>query len=234
MFTKLDAKKGYWQIPLDEESIRLSAFNTPSGRYQFARLPFGVHSAQEVFHKRINQSLDGISQVEINIDDILIWGHSDEDYNIGLKMTRCLEKAQKIGMTLKVEKCKCKETELIYLGHKLIVNGKQLDENKIKSILEMPKPEEKEDAQRLPEYSRIFLPDDARKFIPKLSELTAPQRELLVKNKLWQRGKCQNKLFERITELLASKKCLAYYDVQKLVKSKQTKANQVMELFCCR
>ena len=57
LFTKLGANKGYCQIPLDEESIRLKTFNTPLGRYQFTRLPYGVHSAQEVSHKRINQSL---------------------------------------------------------------------------------------------------------------------------------------------------------------------------------
>ena len=90
LLTKLDANKGYWQIPLDKESIRLT-FNTPFGRYQFTRLPYGVHSAQDVFHKRINQSFDGISQVETDIDDILIWGHSDEGHNRCL--IRCLEKA---------------------------------------------------------------------------------------------------------------------------------------------
>ena len=29
---KLDAKKGYWQIPLDEESTKLTTMNTPFGR----------------------------------------------------------------------------------------------------------------------------------------------------------------------------------------------------------
>ena len=77
----------------------------------------------------------------------------------------------------------------------------------------MPKPEDKEDVQRL-----LWLINYARKFIPNLSELTAPLRELLVKNKLWQWGKSQNQSFERIIELLVSKKCLAYYDVQKPVK----------------
>ena len=46
-------------------------------------------------------------------------------------------------MTLNVEKFKFKETELIYFGHKLTKNGMEPDENKINSILEMPKPEEK-------------------------------------------------------------------------------------------
>ena len=98
----LDTNKGYWQIQLDRESIRLTIFNTPFGRYQFTRLPYGVHSAQDVFHKRINQSFDGISQVETDIDDTLIWRHSYEDHNRCL--IRCLEKVRKIGMTLNVQK----------------------------------------------------------------------------------------------------------------------------------
>ena len=53
LFTKLDTNQEYWQIPLNEESIRLTTFNTQFGRYQFTRLPYGVHSAQEVFHKKI-------------------------------------------------------------------------------------------------------------------------------------------------------------------------------------
>ena len=39
-----------------------------------------------------------------------------------------------------------------------------------------------------------------------------------MKNKPWKWAKSQNKSFERIKELLVSKKCLAYYDVQKPVK----------------
>ena len=43
VFTKIDASKGYWQIPLDESSIKLTTFNTPFGLYQFRRLPYRVH-----------------------------------------------------------------------------------------------------------------------------------------------------------------------------------------------
>ena len=74
-------------------------------------------------------------------------------------------------MTLNVEKCKFKETELIYLGQKLTVNGTEPDENKIISILKMPKPEDKKDVQRL-----LGLINYVGKFIPNLSELTATMR----------------------------------------------------------
>ena len=51
-FSKLDASSGYWQIPLDEASSDLTAFSTPFGRYKYTRLPFGLHSASEVFQKK--------------------------------------------------------------------------------------------------------------------------------------------------------------------------------------
>ena len=67
-FTKLDPKKGYWQIPLDEESAKLLTMNTPFGRYKFFRLPFGIHSEQERLHSIMNGSFIDIVDFETDID----------------------------------------------------------------------------------------------------------------------------------------------------------------------
>ena len=56
------------------------------------------------------------------------------------------------------------------------------------------------------------------KFIPNLSEMTAPMRELLVKNVTWNWGNDQEKAFQKIKEVIVSKRCLAYYDVSKPVR----------------
>ncbi len=39
VFTSLDLKAGFWQIPLAEESPEITAFSTPSGHYEFLRCP---------------------------------------------------------------------------------------------------------------------------------------------------------------------------------------------------
>ena len=52
-FSKLDASLGYWQIKVDEESSHLLVFGTPLGRYRFKRLPYGIHSASEVFQEKL-------------------------------------------------------------------------------------------------------------------------------------------------------------------------------------
>ena len=45
VFSTLDAASGFWQIPLDEASQKLTTFITPHGRFMFQRLPFGISLA---------------------------------------------------------------------------------------------------------------------------------------------------------------------------------------------
>ena len=40
VFSKMDAKAGYWSVHLDEPSQLLTTFQTPFGRYCWKRLPF--------------------------------------------------------------------------------------------------------------------------------------------------------------------------------------------------
>ncbi len=42
VFSSLDLLAGYWQVPLAPESRPLSAFSTPSGHFEYLRLPFGL------------------------------------------------------------------------------------------------------------------------------------------------------------------------------------------------
>ena len=184
--------------------------NTPFGRYRFTRLPFGVHSAQEVFHKRINQSFEDIENVETDIDDILIWGTKDDEHDRNL--IKCMDRAEKIGMTLNFSKCIFKERQLTYLGHKLSRDGIQPDDAKIKAIYDMPRPIDKKGVQRL-----LGMVNYVAKFLPNTSAITAPLRELVKKNAHWKWSIEHTESFNRIKEMLVSKQCLVFYDVNKEV-----------------
>ena len=54
-FSILDAKQGFWQLKLDDESSRLCTFNTPIGRYRFTRLPFTRKRARVLCIYRFNK-----------------------------------------------------------------------------------------------------------------------------------------------------------------------------------
>ena len=49
VFSIVDAKCGYWNVVLDEESSYLTTFNSPFGRYRFKRMPFWLRMSQDVF-----------------------------------------------------------------------------------------------------------------------------------------------------------------------------------------
>ena len=59
-FRVVDAKKGYWHVPLGEASHYLTTFNTLFGKYRFTWLPFGVVVSQDVFQKHLDSPLEGL------------------------------------------------------------------------------------------------------------------------------------------------------------------------------
>ena len=79
IFSKLDVSSGYWQIKVDQESLKLLAFLTPRGRYKFNRMPFGIHSASEIFQAEIAQIISGIKGTDNMQDDIIVWAETQDE-----------------------------------------------------------------------------------------------------------------------------------------------------------
>ena len=74
VFSVLDASSGFWQVKLDPFSAKLCAFNTPFGQCMFKRLPFRLSSSQDVFQRIMADMFWDIDEVEVVVDDLLIWG----------------------------------------------------------------------------------------------------------------------------------------------------------------
>ena len=72
IFSTLDLKSGYWQIPITKESMEITAFTTLDGHYEFTRLPFGIKNAPAEFSRIMQQVLGDLAFVEIYLDDITI------------------------------------------------------------------------------------------------------------------------------------------------------------------
>ena len=63
VFNKIDAMSGFRQTPHFEASHKLTTFITPSGRFCFNKLPFGISSVPEHFQKRMCSMLGGLDEV---------------------------------------------------------------------------------------------------------------------------------------------------------------------------
>ena len=86
-FSKLDAPAGFHQIRLDRPSSLLTTFNTPYGRYRYLRLPMGICSAPDVFHKTVHQFLEDCEGTSVNMDDVIVWGSTVEEHDHNLTKT---------------------------------------------------------------------------------------------------------------------------------------------------
>ena len=95
VFSTLDAKAGFWQIKLEKQSCLRTTFSTPYGRYRFLRMPFGINTASEVFQQAMERLFEGYP-CAIIVDDILIWGSTEEEHDANLR--KVLETARQIGL----------------------------------------------------------------------------------------------------------------------------------------
>ena len=206
-FSTLDAKAGFWQIPLSEDSIDYTTFNTAFGRYQFERLPFGLSSSSEVFQQTMEQLFAGYP-CHIIVDDILVTGPTLEkhDENLRQVLTRCRE----VGLQLNKEKCKFRMKEVSYVGHMLTHQGVSPDQSKVKAITDMPPPEDKAALQRF-----LGMINYLSKFIPNYSDKTEVLRSLLKKDTEWCWLEQHDNAFGVLKEALISPPLLQYYDVNK-------------------
>ena len=153
VFTVLDAKDGFLQVKLDENSAKMTTFHTPFGRYKWLRMPFGICSASEEFQRHVHEVIGDLEGVETIADDLLVYGIGDKydeaitnhDQHLVNLLNRCRERNFKLNKA----KLRFKQQSVKYNGHILTTEGMLPDPAKVEVITEMPKPRDKAEVRRL-------------------------------------------------------------------------------------
>lgn len=210
-FTKLDALKGFWLLPLNEKSSNYCTFNSPFGRFKFLRLPYGLNCASEIFHKTISDIFHSCEGVVSFQDDILIYAPTKEILKNRTDVV--LNLAAKWGLKFNKDKCQFNVNEITFLGHKMTNNGLKVDEEKLKAITCLQPPSDKKALQRI-----LGMFNYLSKFIPNYSDLTKPLRNLLKKDALFYWDENLSKNFEIIKTKLVKAPTLAIYDPNKEIR----------------
>lgn len=211
IYSKFDLRNGYWQCELDDESSRLTTFQTPFGRYKWNRLPFGLAVSSEIFQKRLMTALEGLDGTICVADDILVFGVGENDGEAEIdherKLEALLNRCQEIGIKLNGAKTELRKKEVTFLGHKITHLGLQIDPEKVEAVTKMQAPQNVKEVQRFAGMVNYLA-----RFLPQLSEIIEPIRVLTMKDRLFVWGEKQEEAFAQIKLLVTQAPVLAYYD----------------------
>ena len=178
LFSKLDLSQAYQQLPLDPDSKKFTTINTHKGLFQFERLPFGISTAPSIFQRLMENLLQGLPNVCVYIDDILVSGISEADHM--QKLEQVLSRLSSAGITLKRSKCIFATTSVEYLGHIIDSTGLHPSPAKVQAIQKAPAPTNITELRAF-----LGLVNYYHKFLPNLSSTLSPLHRLLRKGTKW-------------------------------------------------
>ena len=208
VFSKLDLKAGYHQIPLDEKSRYITTFATHKGLFRYTRLNFGTNSASEIFQNIISEQLREIPGSMNISDDIIVYGKNQADHDASL--TKVFQKLSDSNLTLNKSKCEFNKSSISFFGLVFSKDGVSPDPDKIKAIHDMSPPKSVSEVR-----SFLGMATYCAKFIPSFSDVSYPLRELTKKDAKFQWLQTHQRSFDKIKEMLTSDAKMAYFDPSK-------------------
>ena len=198
-YTLIDCVSGFHQITLDEADAHKTAFSTPSGHFEFVRMPFGLKNAAPEYQRAMNITLDGMigKGVFVYIDDIVIYAKTLKEHEE--LFNEVMDRLRKSCWKLEPKKCEILRREVTYLGHIIGANGLNPDPKKIEAVREFPKLKNIKSVRQF-----LGLAGYYRRFIKDFARLAKPLTRLLQKNEAFCWSEDAETAFLRLKEALCT------------------------------
>ena len=133
IFSTIDLKNAYLQIPVDEVSRKYLVINTHKGLFRFKRLPFGLASSPAIFQRFMSSLLHDVDGVGVYLDDIIISGESEEQHDF--RLSKVLQILEERNIQINKKKSAVKVTSLEYLRYHISGEGVRPSTKKVNAIL---------------------------------------------------------------------------------------------------
>ena len=204
-FSSLDLLSGYWQVQLDEEAVKKSAFITFNGLYEFTRMPFGLCNAPATFQRLMQRVLGGLlgKTCFVFLDDVLIASKTFEEHLEYLRAV--LSRFCSAGLRLKPQKCTLLRRTIKYLGYMISPEGIYPDPEKTVKVANFPTPS---DVSQVRQF--LGLASYYRRFIANFAKIAKPLHDLMKKDTAFDWSQECQEAFNTLKQLLCSAPVLAY------------------------
>lgn len=138
-------------------------------------------------------------------NDLIIAAENTEEHDRILNQV--LQRAEDQNIKLNFDKLQLRVNQVRYLGTIVTPDGIKPDPAKVEAIIGMPTPTDKAGVRRL-----LGMINFLAAHIPDMSTITAPVRDLLKSDVIFQWGPEQVRALEKIKEILSTAPVLSYFD----------------------
>ncbi|KAE8907766.1 hypothetical protein PF005_g16824 [Phytophthora fragariae] len=172
----MDLMSAYYQVRMKMDHVKYTAFQAPSGLYEYLVVLMGVSNAPATMDRLTSSLFKGLPHTRSFYDDIYVFTKS-KDINEHLRALRdVLEVLNKNKLYVKLSKCVFCAEEIPCLGDFIGRNGVRIDPDKVQTIRDWPVPRTQEQL-----HSFLGLTGYVQRFCEQYAELTAPLFTLLKK-----------------------------------------------------
>ncbi|CAI7758131.1 unnamed protein product [Closterium sp. NIES-53] len=197
VFSTLDLRQGFNQIPIAEEDKRKTAFHGPDGLYEWNYMPFGLRNASAVFQRVMDTVLREVKGAACYIDDVIIFSPDGERHVEDIEAT--LTAIQAAGLTCHPGKCRFGHSSVAYLGFEVAGGELSIQKAKVEVLDRVGRPRDRSRLRALLGFLNYY-----RKFIPDFSKRVAPLNKLLREDQKWQWEEPQEEALKGLMEAVKS------------------------------
>jgi Reverse transcriptase (RNA-dependent DNA polymerase)/RNase H-like domain found in reverse transcriptase len=193
-----DARTGYWQLGMKEESIWLAAFAYDGGLYEWNRMPFGLKTSGNSFCRCVHIIVQPIRDFCYQfVDDMSVCSETWTQHVAHLRSF--LTVIRKRELTLSLKKCSVAQNEVRFVGHIIGSGRHRPHEEKLATISDLAKPKTKKDVRKMIGFFNYY-----HSYVPQLAKLCVPFTNSLAKGKfnelVW--TSVEEKAFEKLKSVL--------------------------------